>query len=322
MTCSTTAPLGWRAWLIAAALLAPAAAAADATGGSCPPVATLPGAQQMNAAMEGATNRGFLWRVRRDGHSSYLYGTLHVARFEWMFPGASVLSALQAVDTVALELDLLDPDVQSQLQRGMRASSDPLPPALAQRLQERARQECLPEQSLAGADPELQIDLLTALAGRRDGLDPAYGIDAYLAGWAHAARKSVVSLETPELQLQTLHMGSPAETANYVQSALLELESGTTRRALLRLAQVWADSDLPTLDDYASWCDCLRTDSDRADMKRLLDDRNPGLARAIESLHAGGHQVFAAVGSLHMIGAGGLPALLARRGFSVEQLQP
>jgi uncharacterized protein YbaP (TraB family) len=54
-------------------------------------------------------------------------------------------------------------------------------------------------------------------------------------------------------------------------------------------------------------------------MKRLLDDRNPLLASAIESLHASGRQVFAAVGSLHMIGPSGLPALLRQRGYKVEQ---
>ena len=56
-------------------------------------------------------------------------------------------------------------------------------------------------------------------------------------------------------------------------------------------------------------------------MKRLLDDRNPTLADRIAALHAEGHAVFAAVGSLHMIGPAGLPTLLAQRGFSVEQVR-
>ena len=55
-------------------------------------------------------------------------------------------------------------------------------------------------------------------------------------------------------------------------------------------------------------------------MKRLLDDRNPVLAAAIDSRHANGQRVFAGVGSLHMIGPNGLPALLARRGFQVVRV--
>ena len=90
---------------------------------------------------------------------------------------------------------------------------------------------------------------------------------------------------------------------------------------VLRLTQVWADADLDELARYASWCDCLNTETDRAQQARLLDERNPPLADAIAALHNAGKRVFAAVGSLHMIGPLSLPALLAQRGFSVERVR-
>jgi uncharacterized protein len=89
---------------------------------------------------------------------------------------------------------------------------------------------------------------------------------------------------------------------------------------MLRLAQSWADSDLKTLQTYESWCECVNTMADRAALSRLLDERNPGLADSIAALHASGKHVFAAVGSLHMIGPSGLPALLTRRGFKIERI--
>ena len=79
---------------------------------------------------------------------------------------------------------------------------------------------------------------------------------------------------------------------------------------------------MPSWSRYESWCDCLKTDADRRAMRRLLDDRNPALAESIDALHGGGKQVFAAVGSLHMIGPKGLPALLAQRGYQVERIEP
>jgi hypothetical protein len=164
----------------------------------------------------------------------------------------------------------------------------------------------------------MQIATLESLVGRRDGLDPAYGIDVVLSGWARAAGKPVVSLETPELQLATLTLPTPAERIEFVDSALTEMDTGRARPALRRMAQVWADGDLATLAQYASWCDCVKTAADRAALARLLDDRNPGLADGIAGLHARGQRVFAAVGSLHMTGPLGLPALLVQRGFEVE----
>ena len=55
-------------------------------------------------------------------------------------------------------------------------------------------------------------------------------------------------------------------------------------------------------------------------MTRLVDARNPALAADIDALHTSGKRLFAAVGSLHMVGPGGLPARLAKRGYRVERI--
>jgi uncharacterized protein YbaP (TraB family) len=106
-----------------------------------------------------------------------------------------------------------------------------------------------------------------------------------------------------------------------VESGLAELEGGRARPMLMRIVQAWADADHDTLMHYDDWCECRSTAADVEAMKRLLDDRNPPLAERIDALHASGGPVFAAVGSLHMVGPLGLPALLAQRGFTVERVE-
>ena len=288
---------------------------------SCPPQAQQPTAQQLQAGVRNARDHGFLWRISKDGHDSYLYGTVHVAKLEWAFPGPAVQQALEASDTVALELDMLDPDVQRRMGDAVKAqTSESLPEPLQRRIDRLASAECVPAAALAPLVPELQVATLMTLTARRDGLDPSWGIDIVLAGWGRRAKMSVVSLETPELQLKTLQLENRKEMLEFVGSALDELESGRARPALRRIAQVWADSDLEALDHYESWCDCVKTEADRAAMVRMVDDRNPALAQSIEALHAEGKSVFAAVGSLHMTGALGLPALMATRGFQVVRV--
>jgi uncharacterized protein len=90
---------------------------------------------------------------------------------------------------------------------------------------------------------------------------------------------------------------------------------------LNRIAKVWTDGNYAELARFESWCNCVDTATERAAMKRMLDDRNPQLAAAIDNLHTSGTRVFAAVGSLHMIGARGLPALMRQRGYAVEQVR-
>jgi len=311
------------AWVIAQAALGGAAlpTPATTTPPDCPPQAALPTPEQLAAGQAAARDRGFLWRIERDGQRSWLYGTVHVARLEWAFPGPQVVTALQGARVVALELDPTDAAALQPERLGARRVAEPaLPEPLRQRLAQRVAAECLPP-ALAEALPAmLQAATLVALAGRRDGLDPAYGIDAVLAGYGHAARKPVRALETVDQQLAALAGGAPDEALRFVEQSLDELEGGRARAQIRRIAQLWADGDLATLEAYPSWCGCMDTEADRALMRRLLDQRNLRLAERIEALHREGGGVFAAVGSLHFIGPQGLTALLAARGFKVERV--
>jgi hypothetical protein len=310
-------------WLLALAVASPLPAFAQAaTAKDCPAEPTPLDAERLQAGLRSGDDHGFLWRIDRDGRTSYLYGTIHAARAEWMFPGPRTRAALAASETLALELDLLDPDVQARLAAALRSrAATPLPAALAARLERRLVAECMDPQTWRALAPEFQIATLAANAARRDGLDPSYAVDLILALTARVLGKETVSLETPESQIAALIMPSPQATVEFVSSGLDELESGRARPLLRHLAQVWSGSDLAELDAYERWCDCLNTAADREAMKRLLDDRNPLLAAAIDKLHSGGSPVFAAVGSLHMIGATGLPALLRQRGYTVEAVR-
>ena len=311
----------WRSGLAALLLICSAGLHAQ-TPASCPPTAEAFTPEQLQAGLRNARDRGFLWRITRDGRSSWLYGTVHAAKRDWMFPGPKVTQALQASDTVALELDMLDPDIGQRLGAGMAARrSAPLPEPLQKRLAALAEAECIPAQMLAPLSPELQVATLTVLVARRDGIDPSYGIDTFLSGFGRGAGKAVVSLETPEQQLRALQMPNPQAALDFVDSGLKDLESGRARPLVLRLTQIWADADLDTLSRYETWCECLKTEADRAQQLRVLDERNPPLADAVAALHAAGKNVFAAVGSLHMIGPLGLPALMAQRGFSVTRVR-
>jgi len=288
---------------------------------SCPPAAIQPTPETIQAAMRSASDHGFLWRISKDSHTSYLYGTIHVAKFDWMFPGPVVNQALRASDTIALELDMLDPDIQVQLSKGIAQFPETaLPEALSKRMRQQADAVCVPYNSITNFAPVFQIDTLTLMVGSWDGLYAAYGIDSVLAGIGHSAKKTVVSLETPQLQLQLLQMKDSQETISLVQDSLDELESGRAHIFLNRIAKIWEKADYDEMSHFNEWCECLDTVIEREMMRRLLDDRNPNLAERIDAIHKSGKTVFAAVGSLHMFGPIGLPALMQKHGYRVERV--
>jgi len=305
----------------AATATAAAATSSPARANTCPPNSPPLSAELFQQAAQKATDRGFLWKVTRDDRSSYLYGTFHAGKAEWMAPGPLVSEALAQTYVTGLELNPFDPDLQRELASITQGVQRKLSPALQTRLQQRWQAECLPAAALGTAPPEVQALTLTFLSGRRDGLQPSFGTEIMLAVLARRGERPLVSLESAAGQMSALLAPNDADANTLVGRTLDELEQGQSRRMLARLAQLWEQGDLQTLERYADWCECLKTPLDRSQLKKLMDDRNPGLADRFEALHAEGLRVFGAVGSLHMVGPTGLPTLLEQRGFRVERLR-
>ena len=306
-----------RSTLVLLACLAGSAARAELCAAPLPQ----PTPELVAQARQQAHNHGFLWRIGKAGHVSYLYGTLHVGKLEWMFPSAAITHALQVSDVVALEINVRDPAVLQQLQAGMAAgTAPPLDDALQRRMDVQAQRNCVPVEGLHPLRPELQLSALTLAAARMLGLEASYGAERVLSSYAVSSHKPIESLETVSEQLNSFLASDGQEMQSFITDGLADLENGDALQLLGSLADTWASSDFQRLTDYALWCNCLKTQSDRTAMKRLVDERNPNLATRLDALHMSGRNVFAAVGALHMIGAGGLPARMQALGYQVQRV--
>ena len=289
---------------------------------ACPPAAEAPSPAELLQGMLAARDRGFLWRIVKNGQTSYLYGTLHIGKPEWAFPGPNVRAALNSSDTLALEIDPTDP----AMARSMAAPPSPpslpeLNDELRERLARHAEAMCLPKQALAALHPLMQAMTYMVMSARWDGLDPSWAQEPMLAGFARGAGRSVVSLESVQLQLSALIPDDPHKALKMVDDTLDQLEQGRARPMLARIAQAWESGDLSELENFERWCECTATESDRAALRTLNDARNPRMAERIDALHRSGRPVFAAVGALHMTGAHALPTLMAQRGYQVERVE-
>jgi hypothetical protein len=288
---------------------------------ACPPPLQEPSVEQIQAAQRVAKDRGFLWEVSKSGRISYLYGTIHVAKLDWVFPGPQLVRAVQASDTMALELNLLDDaTMQSIAQERTRLDEVPPPEAFRQWSKTKARELCLNAADLEKVRPEYQVMAITLAMARGYGLEPAFGIDAMLIQAGNKMGKAIEALETAEDQLRALRASNADIEESLARGDFTTEEFERGLQILVKLADAWAASDQTALDTYPQWCQCLNSAMERQEMQRMVDDRNPKMAARIEALHAAGHNLFVAVGSLHLIGEKGLPALLAQKGFAVKRI--
>lgn len=293
--------------------------AAPADAASCPPQPSPPSRELMQKAQQQAADRGFLWRISRDGRDSFLYGTIHAGRPEWFALGPRAGASLSRTGVLALEINMTDPAVLDALRGPMQGPARSLPAELMRSLRSAWAAECLPAAALDQGAAEYHATLLAVAQAQRQGLFPLYGAESVLLMHSLRAQRPVVGLESVQTQLSALLARDDEEAATMVREMLAELQRPQAVRGLERLAQAWASRDLKDLEAYADWCDCLNTPTDREAFARLVGGRNPGMAEAIERLHAE-VSVFAAVGSLHMVGPQGLPALLESKGFKVSRV--
>jgi len=230
--------------------------------------------------------------------------------------------ALKSTNTLALELDPLDPDVAVQMGRALaRAPKRKLEEGARARLGRQLQVQCMPVESADQVPAELLLAGLSLNLARRDGLDGQFGSEMFLAVMAARARYESRLAWRPWSysfgrfwpQMMQRHVRSSSMVLN-------ELESGHARESLLDLVSMWETGDVRRLDTYEQWCECVVTPMEKLQMQRLLDERNPAMARQIDAMHRSGSRVLAAVGSLHMSGPRGSPAVLARMGYEIERL--
>lgn len=305
------------ALLLSAALLAPLAWAKE-----CPPTPQPPTPELMQQLHAQAKDRGALWKLTKEGRSSYLYGTVHIGRMEWAVPGPRLQEALRATEVLAVELDLTAPSFPGEFQQA-QAQATPLTLSAEEqgRLDAQADAACLPRGALAGLHPLMQAVTYVSLSGRHDGLDPAFAQESMLLGVAQALKRPVVALESVAQQMAVLLPKDAAQARRFFLHTLTDLEKAGSLAVMRRLAQAWEQGDLAAIASPQLLCQCEPEAWELEFNRRLNDDRNPNLAERIAAEHAKGKPVLAAVGLLHMTGPKALPTLLAERGFQVERVR-
>ena len=296
-----------------------AVTAAPNAPASCPPQASPPTRELLQAAQQQATDRGLLWRISRGGRDSFLYGTMHAGRAQWLALGPQTDAALARTGALALEVNVMDPAVQAALRDATQGPPRRLPAELMQSLRDAWTAECLADEDLQTGPTEFQVAQLAVAQAQRQGLFPLYGAESALLMRSLRTERPVLGLETVQTQLATLLARNDDEAEAMVREALDGWRHPRAVQILERLTRAWAEGDQRDLEAYAQWCECQETASEREAFARVVDGRNPGMADAIEQIHAS-VSVFAAVGALHLVGPQGLLALLQARGFTVTRV--
>ena len=255
-----------------------------------------------------------LWEVTSPaGETGWLFGTVHALPdgLNWQTPAvdtAAEQSGLLLVEIADLGASSSSADIFAAL------SSSPALPPLLDRVGETDRPSLQRLLDLSGADEsdfdrtETWAAALILSGAMRNG-DPANGVDRALISGA----RRVEGLESYDQQYRIFDALPEVDQADLLLAVAGEAEGFDPVPAL----ESWLTGELDTLAALAD--DGMLADPGlRA---ALLDRRNQDWTVAIRAAIDQGHKPLVAVGTAHMLGTSGLPALLEQQGYAVRRIQ-
>jgi uncharacterized protein YbaP (TraB family) len=253
------------------------------------------------------------------GATVYLLGSVHLLTAEAGKLPPEVDTAFAHAKTIAFEtsLDTVMLRAPELLARGRYANGatlrSSLSPAGIAALDTVLPAYGLTVDQMNGFKPWFVSMLLSQLVMQRSNFQAQYGVEIQLNTRAHEAGKTIIGLESVDVQLGLFDSISPSD-----QERML-LDGGmpdSASRELLRIKDAWLAGDADRIDSIMN----RRTPGSANLIATLVTRRTLSWMPAILGLLDGKDDALVVVGAGHIVGPQGIVALLRAKGYTIEQL--
>lgn len=270
--------------------------------------------------------RGTLYRIDYHGRSSYLFGTVHVGQAAFYPLEPQVMQALRHTERLALEVDIRNTAAfqQAILRYGAYPNGETidrhLPADELAQLKQTLESAGIPFANVARMKPWMVATVLLVQTMAQHGYPAEQGIERYFLSEAAQQKKTVLELESIDYQLSLFDRLDEKQQQDYLRETMRDIADGAAVDKGIALIDAWSRADGKAM--RAALDEMLNDDdaSSRFIEHMLLAQRNPRMADRIASWLDSGKTTFVAVGTLHLLGEQGIPALLKQRGYQVRRL--
>ena len=261
-----------------------------------------------------------VWVVHDHDSTITLFGSVHLLPSGVDWRPAELDRALGAADDVWFEAPMdaggQAQATQSALEHAFLPGGQTLPPMLSAagraRLAKAAKALGVPVQQFDRLQPWYAELLISGAMYQQVGAKASDGVEETL--WVQVPDTVTRhTLETPQEQVGFFAGADIKDQLASLEQSLKDL--GHAKHDYDLLVKAWLGADLTTLDREV--VRPLRKASPRL-YERLVDQRNARWTDALVSRLNGSGHTLVIVGMGHLIGPGGLPALLRARGYQVD----
>jgi len=266
------------------------------------------------------------WRATAPGGGElYLLGSVHLRAADAHALGPEIQQAYADSDELVVEVDLsrLTPadgkassERYAMLPPQLRLDAL-LSPETRDLLARYVKSRGLPADQIQGYKAWFVAQLVLVTELQSSGFDAALGVDRAFIEQA-SGDKSIVGLETLASQFAMLDGLSLELQELMLKDTLLRIDElgGSTRK----LMKAWSRGDEAELERQI-FQPLEEVPGLEAYYDLLIWQRNVSMAAQLVELAGDGRTRFVVLGAGHMVGAKGIPARLAERGFAVERIR-
>lgn len=272
-----------------------------------------------------SSNKHFLWKVTDQDSEIWLLGSIHMVPKGFYPLPKEMENAFLASSEIAVELNISSDTTmmqvaQAMMLEGMYRKGDALDKHIGSKTMARLDSFYLankiPREGMTSLKPWLlAIRMGTALIGNA-GAEAEQGIDLHYITRAEQTKKPIVALETAAQQLALFQSLPDSLQEVMLEWTMDEAENMTT--LLDSLFQIWKQGDVMAMEKFVLQ-DQAKDPRFASFFKKLYYDRNLKMAAHAEAFLKKNRKVLVVVGCAHLVGVEGVPELLRKTGYKVEQ---
>ncbi|HUO90664.1 MAG TPA: TraB/GumN family protein [Rhizomicrobium sp.] len=259
------------------------------------------------------------WTIHGPKGTVYLVSSLHLLppQIDWHRP--EIDRAMQSADSFVFEVPTGESERGAETQFILENGLLPAGEKLSMRLTPDGRRDFHRALELAGVEqrnidqkrPWLAEVVLTVQSMYRRNYSALHTPEGEAHDFAARNGKEVRYFDTTEQQMEFLAGADRSNSTEQFSAVLADFPNQPERED--RFVEAWAAGDVTMSASLVAAG--LR---DLPDEQRLLNERNRDWASQIEGMLGEKHTFFVAVGIAHLVGPGGVPALLRAHGVTVE----
>ena len=268
----------------------------------------------------------FLWEVESDhpgGGLAHLLGSVHVARTDLRLDPA-VDAAFSDAEALVVEVDLREISLEESTALRVELGQLPdgqtldrvLPPETWEEFVALLERHGQSPDSYRVFEPWVAMVSASALLAAEEKLSGEAGVDRMFL--ERAGDREVIALETLASQV-ALFDELPIDQQAHMLGAVVA-ESEVSADTIGLRYEAWSLGDARTLEALVHGA--TGGDPELVTLhQRMFVQRNHSMAERIDGLLRNERSYFVVIGAGHLVGAGGIPALLSDRGHRVRRLE-